>query len=263
MMAFHLSGKVVALHLDNSTAKAYLCNQGGTVSPFLSRLACWILSLTNKHGMTLLPAYIPTHFNVGADFLSWDWLLPEWHLLPQVAQAAFHLWGLSEVDLLASSHSTQCQHYFTLGTPLHLGALGLNAFSHSWNFQASYVFPPLTCQWSTQTFTSGGSMLDGGSLASHSSQHAGRCSLAVSSCKRSCFGCFGRPGTQGPAISALTLCLLSNVCYADRSSLPQSVRQWQGQLEHLCQGSTSSAGRSGLGGVLDRVYQTMPSLPLN
>ena len=32
-MAFHLSGKVVALHLDNSTAKAYLCNQGGTVSP--------------------------------------------------------------------------------------------------------------------------------------------------------------------------------------------------------------------------------------
>ena len=88
-MAFHLSGKVVALHLDNSTAKAYLCNQGGTVSPFLSRLACRILSLTNKHGITLLPAYIPTHLNVEADFLSWDWLLPEWHLLPQVAQAAF------------------------------------------------------------------------------------------------------------------------------------------------------------------------------
>ena len=42
-MAFHLSGKVVALHLDNSIAKAYLCNQGGTVSPFLSRLACQIL----------------------------------------------------------------------------------------------------------------------------------------------------------------------------------------------------------------------------
>ena len=39
-MAFHLSGKVVAFHLDNSMAKDYLCNQGGTVSPFLSRLAC-------------------------------------------------------------------------------------------------------------------------------------------------------------------------------------------------------------------------------
>ena len=44
----------IALHLDNSTAKANLCNQGGTVSPFLSRLACQILSLTDKHGITLL-----------------------------------------------------------------------------------------------------------------------------------------------------------------------------------------------------------------
>ena len=34
-MAFHLSGKVVALHLDNSTVKTYLFNQGGTASPFL------------------------------------------------------------------------------------------------------------------------------------------------------------------------------------------------------------------------------------
>ena len=32
------------------------------------------------------------------------------------------------------------------------------------------------------------------------------------------------------------------------------------KLEHLHQGSTSSAGRSGLVGVLNRVYQTMPSL---
>ena len=38
-MVFTLPGKVVALHLDNSTAKAYLCNQCGTVSSFLSRLA--------------------------------------------------------------------------------------------------------------------------------------------------------------------------------------------------------------------------------
>ena len=142
-MAFCLSGKVVALHLDNSTAKVNLCNQGDTVSPFLSRLACWILSLTDKHGITLLPAYIATHLNVKADYLSWDWLLLKWHLLPQVAQAAFHLWGLPEVDLLASSCSTQCKHYFTLETPLPVWALGLNAFSHPWNFQVSYVFPPL------------------------------------------------------------------------------------------------------------------------
>ena len=141
-MAFHLSGKVVALHLDNGTAKAYLCNQSGTVSAFLSRLACWILSLTDKHGITHIPAYIPTHLNVEADSLSQDQLLPQWHLLPQVAHAAFCLWALLEVDLLASSCSTQCQHYYTLESPLPLGALGLNAFSHPWTFQVSYVFSP-------------------------------------------------------------------------------------------------------------------------
>ena len=70
-MAFHLSGEVVALYLDNGTAKAYLCNQVGTVSPFVPRLACQILSLTGKHSITL-PAYIPYHFNVEADYLFWD-----------------------------------------------------------------------------------------------------------------------------------------------------------------------------------------------
>ena len=38
-MAFHLSGKVVALPLDNITTDHYFCNQGGTASYFLSREA--------------------------------------------------------------------------------------------------------------------------------------------------------------------------------------------------------------------------------
>ena len=61
----------------------------------------------------------------------------------------------------------------------------------------------------------------------------------------------------------LTLWLLSNVCLANRGSLPQSVRQWQGQFKCLCQGSTSHVRKNGPVGVLNRVYQTMPSLPLN
>ena len=44
--------------------------------------------------------------------------------------------------MLASFHTTQCQQYYTLETPLPLGALGLNAFNHPWMFQVSYVFPP-------------------------------------------------------------------------------------------------------------------------
>ena len=38
-MAFWVSGIVVALHLNNSTAKAYSCNKGHTASTILSSLA--------------------------------------------------------------------------------------------------------------------------------------------------------------------------------------------------------------------------------
>ena len=101
-MAFQLSGKVVALQLDHRTAKAYLCNLSGTVPLFLSRLACHVSNLANKHGITLNPAYIPIHLNVTANYLLCGKLVPEWHLLPQNAQAAFQIWGQPEVHLLAS-----------------------------------------------------------------------------------------------------------------------------------------------------------------
>ena len=246
------------------------------VSPFLSRLACQILSLTNKHGITLLPAYIPTHLNVEADFLSQDQLLLEWHLLPQVAHVAFCLWGLPEVDLLASSHSSQCQHYFTLETPLPVGALGLNAFSHPWTFQVSYVFPPLALI----------PLVLSKFLAEHVNGQL-RHLILVAPCwveapwlltvlnmlanvPRQCpivkdliMDVSVGQALKGLQYLHLTLWQLSDVCYADRGSLPQSVRQWWGQLEHLHQRSTSSAGRNELVGVLNRVYQTMASLPLN
>ena len=151
------------------------------MSPFLSRLACWILSLTDNHGITLIPAYIQTHLIVEADYLSQGQMLPEWHLLCHNAQAAFHLWGLPDVDLLASFCTTQCQHYYISECRLPLGALGLNAFNHPWTFLVSYVslfhisssssvhMSGRTCQRSTWMFDSGGTILDGGSLPSHSS----------------------------------------------------------------------------------------------
>ena len=211
-----------------------------------------------------------------ADYLSWDWLLPEWHLLPQVAQIAFCLWGLPEINLLASSYSTQCQHYFTLETPLPLGALGLNTFSHPWTFQVSYVFPPLALV----------PLVLSKFLAEHVSGQLRHLILAVPCWMEAPWlptglNMLADVPQQCPTIKDLimdvlvgqvlkglwclhlTLWQLSNVCFADRDSLPWSVRQWQGQLEHLHQRSTSSTGKNRLVGVLDRVYQTMPSLPLN
>ena len=68
-IGFHLLAKVAALHLDNSIKNAYLCNQGGTISHSLSRLACCNLNMADKHGITLILAYMPTHLNVEANNL--------------------------------------------------------------------------------------------------------------------------------------------------------------------------------------------------
>ena len=99
-LAFQLSGKVVALHLDNSSAQAYLCNQGVTVSLF-SRLACCIMNLADKCGITLIPAYIPAHLCVEMTI----WHGESWSRVTSssFAQAASQLWGQLEGDLLTSS----------------------------------------------------------------------------------------------------------------------------------------------------------------
>ena len=135
---------------------------------------------------------------------------------------------------------------FHLGNSTTSGDLGVECLQPSLDFSgklcvsfsgsspsSSVQVPGRTCQRSTQTFDSSGTMLDGGSLASHSSQHVGRCSSVVSHHKRSC-GCFGRLDAQGLQYLHLTLWQLSDMCYADRGSPPWSVRWWQVQLKCLC-----------------------------
>ena len=154
--------------------------------------------------------------------------------------------------------------------------MGLNAFSHPWTFQVSYVFPPPALV----------PLVLFKFLAEHVNSQL-RHLLLVFLCWMEApwlptvLNMLAYVPRQCPLVKNLivdvsvvqmlkglqylhlTLWLLSDVCYADRGSLPWSVRQWWGQLEHLHQGSTTSAGRSGPGDVLNRVYQTMPSLPLN
>ena len=141
MVIWH-SSKVLALHLANKTATAYFCNQSGTAFLFLYRLAWHILNVGSKCGITLIPAYIPTHLSVEADCLSWWRLIPEQYLLAHITQATFHLLSQLEVDWLASSYASQCQLCYNLELPLPLGVLGLNAFNHPYTYQVSYVFPP-------------------------------------------------------------------------------------------------------------------------
>ena len=113
-------------------AFGYLCNIG--LQCLFFQIACSILNLAGKHGITVIPANMTILLSVEADFLL------EWHFLFQMAQGAFQLGDKLGMDLLASSHTNQCQHFYTLENLLPLVALGLNAFSHPWMCQVSYIF---------------------------------------------------------------------------------------------------------------------------
>ena len=127
---------MVVLHLDNSTAKAYLHNQDDIVSfsfHIESHQQAWYYSYSSIY---TYPSQCERQLYTGGS------LVPEWHLLLFIAQATFQLWGQPEVDLLTSSYTNQHQHYYTLENPLPLAALRFNTFRHPWTYQESYVFPP-------------------------------------------------------------------------------------------------------------------------
>ena len=124
---------VVALHLDNSTAKAYLCNQGATVSLVLSRLACHISNLAAKY--TLTPPFQHTYQPI----LMWKLIIFHDGLWFQneIFVILLFIWCFNsgpEMALLASSWSNQCQHYYTLKISLPLDALRLITFNHFGSF---------------------------------------------------------------------------------------------------------------------------------
>ena len=137
------------------------------MSPFLSRLACQILSQTNKHGVTLIPAYTTTHLKWRQIISPRNQLLPEWHLLPQQAHAGPSRGGPACIF-----------SFYSMPALLHLGnsttsrGFGVECLQPSLDFSdklcvssscssssGSVQVSGKTCQWSSQTFDSGGTML--------------------------------------------------------------------------------------------------------
>ena len=230
---------MVALHLDISTAKAYLCNQGSTSSLTLSRLVCHILNLADKHVITLITAYIPTNINVKADYLSWARLVQEWHLFLEQVKQHFALGS-------TGGWSFCILMYILMSTVLHFGkstscgSLGVECFQPSLEISGESCISSFcislpspvhisgrTCHRSMQTWYSHATLMDVGLLASNSPtdllEDILHCCPVI---KKSFHGFFSGPGDQGLPLLHLTLWMLIDVCFGDRGSLPQSVREW-------------------------------------
>ena len=98
---------------DNTSAVAYLRNQGGTKSLAMNDLATDICLWSEKRGMTLVPRYLPGHLNMLADHLSrrGQILKTEWNLNQTVADRIFRAWGRPFVDLFALGKNTKLAIY--------------------------------------------------------------------------------------------------------------------------------------------------------
>ena len=198
---------VVVLYLDNSTTKGYLCNQG------VSFQTSCVLNLANKHILTVIPAYIPTHLKVEVKYLFRDTGL-------RMISSSFH--NFSEISSLMSTGGWFAGILMYQSMPLlYLGeaiafrkCFGVEHFKSSLEVSGMLWISSCTsssgsvqvsgkrCHRSIQMSNSHWTLLDRSSLSSHCSQHDGRCSSSVSHCRRSCLEWFSRPGANGSAITA-------------------------------------------------------------
>ena len=136
-----LVDSTVAVFVDNSTAIAYLRNQGGTRSPLLNSIAQSILRWSELIPVSLAPQFIKGKDNVLADSLSRpnQVLGAEWTLKREVFLDLWKRW-LVMLDLFATSLNHQNSLYFSPYRDPQ--ALGTDAFLQNWDGYQVFAFPP-------------------------------------------------------------------------------------------------------------------------
>ena len=133
---------VILATTDNATVVAYINHQGGTRSWDLWQETQTLLRLALKHNWTVRSRHIAGNLNVLADRLSRDGqILPsEWELHQEAAQLLFDRWDPPHVDLFATRENSKCP-LFVSPFPMET-ALGVDAFSLSWEGWTAYAYPP-------------------------------------------------------------------------------------------------------------------------
>ena len=108
------------IHSENSSAVAYLQNQGCTHSLPMFHLTWEILLECQLHGITLLVRHIPGRLNVLADGLSRRLQIigTEWSLHPSIVRQMFSIWFIPEMGLFATRHNNKLTAFVSSSRPL-------------------------------------------------------------------------------------------------------------------------------------------------
>lgn len=131
----------VQIQLDNTTAVAYINNQGGTkmlCNSVARQLCLWCY----KRNIWLSATHLAGILNVQADResrLNHD--NSEWQLNKKCFDRVTQIWGRPSIDLFATRLNNQVPQYVSLRPDPY--AVAINALSINWGqYPLSYIFPP-------------------------------------------------------------------------------------------------------------------------
>ena len=136
-----LQGRIVTWHIDNQNARLAFINQGSARDKWMCRRVVELLLLLYEYRIRIVPVYVRSRHHLHADFLSRRRILPDWNLQANVVEKIFAVFGLPEIDLMATKHSAQLSRYYS---PLiEEEALEVDSMVQDWNrFKLNYIFPP-------------------------------------------------------------------------------------------------------------------------
>ena len=110
----HKTGISVSMKIDNTTAVAYINNQGGTVSKELISLTRDLWMWCPERNIYIQAQYLPGVMNQAADRESRSMKdRSDWSLDHLTFQRINRLYGPLEVNLFASRLTNQCHSYFS------------------------------------------------------------------------------------------------------------------------------------------------------
>lgn len=135
--------KHILLKTDNTTALAYINNQGGCRSHECLTVAYKIWEWCESNDNWITATYLNTKDNVIADFESRRVVDENDYMLDiSTYNAIVQRFGLPSIDLFASYVTAKCPRYFSWFPDPN--ALAVDAFCQDWSQEFIYAFPPFS-----------------------------------------------------------------------------------------------------------------------
>lgn len=133
----------VLLHIDNTTAIAYINRMGGIKFPSLNMLTKKIWKFCEDRNIFIFATYIHSKENREADYESRRKSVDIEYKLSNTAFALIcNRFGIPSIDLFASRHNKKCEKF--ISWQKDPDAFTTDAFTVPWNDKLSYAFPPFS-----------------------------------------------------------------------------------------------------------------------